>query len=441
VQVLMMWLVLAASYVNGYRRDRRVPVDDIGLFWLAVLTLYATLPSLSWLLQGGYYGPLSGTRLLRLQPVSTDIIYLLNIALAYSGGFAIVYFIVGRQIPAAVPQAQPRISGAKMAGALAIVLAFQITMLVLNVGGFMGSPDSYIDSYRVVQQLPLAMRQVLKIGGGIAAVATLVLLISILQRWPSHRYLFFFYIGVVLFSFDPEGSRAPIATGLFAIAIAWHVIVRPLSARWWVCAGSLGLLVFLVLGLLREVSFWTDYGALSPDGVGVGEFDALWANALELLQTRESGGRIDVPNVARFGELWAFVPSQVLPFQKLSLADWFVQTFYPAYFEAGGGWAFGAIAQAVIGGGVLEAILRGSILGALAGWIMKWYRTPGGGWWRFPFYIYLLVFVFQSIRDTTFRLVSEAVQTALPAFVLIAVAAMLLGSGSKTADQSAGSRC
>jgi hypothetical protein len=312
-----------------------------------------------------------------------------------------------------------------MAGALAIVLVFQTTMLVVVVGGFISTAESYIDSYRVVQELPLPVRQVLKIEGGMASIATLVLLVAILQRWPRQRLFFILYLAIVLLSFDPEGSRVAVATGLLSVAIAWHVLVRPIPARWWFAGGFFGLVFFLALGLRRALGSWDEFGVLSPDGFGIGEFESLWANAVELLQARESGG-LDVPVAARFGEFWAFMPSQLLPFQKLSLSDWLVQTFYPAYYEAGGGLAFGAISQAVIGGGVPEAALRGAILGAMAAWLMKWYRTPSATWWRLPLYLYLLVFVFQSVRDTTFRLLGDAVQIVLPALLLIALTGALL---------------
>lgn len=437
--VLLIWVIVIKAYVFAARRDGRVPADDIGVWWLVVLALYATLSPLSWLLQGGSYGLLNDSRLARLQPDPGEVVYLLNIALAYACGFAAVYLFRRRRVPRFVPAAHARISSAKMAAALVIVVIFQAAMLIVTADVLGATPESYIDAYRSVQELPLALRQLLKVGGGIASAATLVLLAAVLQRWPRQRLLFIGYLGIVLLSFDPEGSRAAVATGLFAVAIAWHVLVRPFSARWWLAGGLLGLVLFLALGFRRALGSWAGVGLLSAYGMGVGEFDSLWANAIELLRARESGG-FGVPAAIRFGEFWSFVPSQLLPFEKMSLSNWFVQTFYPAYHEAGGGLAFGAFSQAVIGGGLAEAVLRGAILGALAVWLMKWYRKPRAAWWRLPVYLYLLVFVFQSVRDTTFRPLGDVVQIVFPAILLIGLGAKLFVTGGNS-SRPAGAAC
>jgi len=192
----------------------------------------------------------------------------------------------------------------------------------------------------------------------------------------------------------------------------------------------------MVFGVLRTLESWNELGGLSFEGSGLGEFDSLWANAVELLQAREFG-QIDVPAAVRFGEFWAFLPSQLLPFEKSSLSDWFLGTFYPEDQAMGSGWAFGAIGQAVIGGGVPEALIRGGVLGVLAAWVMKWYRAPTSTWWRLPLYLYLLVFVYQSLRDTTFQPLGNAVQVVLPALFLIALTGVLLdirGHASRGVD-------
>jgi hypothetical protein len=437
--VLLIWAVVIATCLFAARHDRRAPADDIGVLWLVVLGMYSTFSPLSWLLQDGSYSFLSLYRLISLQPTVDEITQLLNIALAYISGFAATYLLLRRYVPPGVATTHGHVSTSNMTAAFGIVVAFQATMLVMRLGGVIRTPDSYYDSYLVVQELPLALRQVLKIAGGIASVAMLVLLVGILQRWPRQRFLFVLYIAMILLSFDPKGARTGIAIGLLSAGVAWHVLVRPIPLRWWLITSILGLVLFTVFGIIRalEAESFADLRELSTEGIGLGEFDALWANAVELLQARESGW-LDVPAAARFGELWAFIPSQLLPFEKMSLSEWFVETFYPSYQAAGGGWAFGAVSQAVIGGGTIEAALRGAVLGALAAWVMKWYRSPAASWWRFPLYLYLLIFVYLSVRDTTFTQIGYVVQIALPALILIALIGKLLAIGSNAARPAGG---
>jgi hypothetical protein len=425
--VLLIWIAVIATCIFVSYRDKRAPADDIGVLWLVVLGMYCTFSPISWLLQDGSYGFLTLYRLYALQPTTDEMKTLLEIGLAFSVAFAGPYLLFRWHVPRGDASIYTRICTTKMTAAVGIIIVFQAIMLFLRFGGFIRMPDSYWDSYLVLQELPLALRQTIKIGGGFASVAMLVCLVGILQRWPRHRLPFFVYIAMVLFSFDPKGARTGIVIGLMSVGIAWHVLIRPIALYIWLASGSFGLVAFTALGIIRslEADSFDEIREASTEGYGIGEFDAIWANGVELLQSLELG-RLSVPPAAQFGEFWAFVPSQLLPFEKMTLSDWFVETFYPQYQAEGGGWAFGAISQAVIGSGIIEAIIRGSLLGIVAAYIMKWYRSPVASWWRFPLYLYLLVFVYQSVRDTTFMQIGYVLQIALPTLILIGLIDKLL---------------
>ncbi len=427
LMVLLIWTSVLATCMLAAHRDRRPPADDIGVMWLVVLGIYCTFSPISWLLQDGSYGFLSLYRLYALQPTTDEMKRLLEIGLAFSVAFAGPYLCLRRHVPLGGASIHAHIDTSKMTAAVGIIVVFQVIMVVLRFGGFVRSPDSYYDSYLVLQELPLALRQVIKIGGGFASVAMLVCLVGILQRWQRHRLPVLLYIAMILLSFDPKGARTGIVIGLMSVGIAWHVLIRPISLHLWLASGICGLAAFTVLGIVRslEAESFDELREANTEGFGIGEFDAIWANGVELLQARELG-RLNVPLAAQFGELWAFVPSQLLPFEKMSLSDWFVETFYPQYQAEGGGWAFGAISQAIIGGGTMEAIFRGCLLGILAAWIMRWYRSPVAQWWRLPLYLYLLISVYQSVRDTTFSQIGYAVQIALPTLILISLIGKLL---------------
>jgi hypothetical protein len=427
--VLLIHTIVVGVAIVAARKNMRAPADDIGVMWLVVLALYSTLSPITWVLHGGTYSIFSFSRLFTLQPTTQEMIELLQIAVAYTIAFALVYLGFRWSSPIRrTAEHYPYISASKIGGALTIVVVFQIALLIVSIGGFIRAPESYTDTYKIIQELPLGLRQGLKVGQGIASVGMLVLLVGILQRWPRQRFLFVLYILVVLLSFDARGSRSAIATGLLAAGIAWHVLVREIPVRWWISSGVAGLLIFTALGVFRALESWEEFGTIDFEGAGIGEFDALWANGVELLQAKQAQ-QLDMPLAARFGEFWAFVPSQLLFFEKWSAADWFVGTFHPDDQAIGGGWAFGAIGQAVIGDGVYEAAIRGGILGALAAWIMKWYQSTQVKWWALPVYLYLLVFVYQSVRDTTFQPLGGVVQIVLPALLLIEVFGTLLDFG------------
>lgn len=430
LQIFLIWLVVMWVYNQVTRRDGGVaPVDDIGIWWIGAISLYSTLPPLAWLIQGATYGSLSG-RLFNLQPNFQEVIYILNISLAYIAGFTFVFLILRMQVRRPTLSAQARISSSKMVGAGFIVLLSSLFGVLLNKLGFIRSSDSYADSYAAIYELPRALRQVIKLIAGLSGVATLVLLVAIFQRWPKHRFLFLCYLLSLIVSINPQGSRGGIVISFLSIVVSWHMLIRPIQSKKFIFGGFLGLLCFLLFGIWRNITSLSDVGVLGFEGIGVGEFDSLWGNYIELLQAKKIGG-IDLNFETRFGEIFAFVPGQFLWFEKISLNDWYLNSFYPGLKDSGSGLVFGAISQAVVGGGIFEALIRGAIIGAIAGWIMKWIRTPSKAWWRFPLHLYLLVGVFAGIRETTFIMWGDLLQTWLIAPIIIAIIGDIITIKSK----------
>ncbi|MBT5268563.1 MAG: hypothetical protein HOL70_03860 [Candidatus Marinimicrobia bacterium] len=406
----------------GLSRDGRMPVDDLGFWWLVYLNIYTTLPTFVWFIREGVYG-LFNQRLARLDPTLGDIFYLQSIAACYAISFAIFYWPIRRKAhtPSSIPAAP--ISSAKMLSAGLILGATFVIGLFVT-----GDPSAgYGDKFRAIASLPLEVRQILKLIGGLATVSMLVLLIAILQRWPRSRFFLFLYIIATLISFNPFGSRGQIVIMLFSLAIGWHTLVRTISVRKWLVGGLSGLLLFIAAGIFRSfASSPGDVFLIDIQSIGLGEFDQLWGNAIELLHASREG--LTVPFNVQYGEFLAPIPSQFLPIEKSSLANWFLDTFYPIYKAEGGGWAFGALSQAVIGGGLIEAAVRGALLGCIIGLLFRWYRTPTSPWWMFPTYLYLIVTGYNSIRDTTFTHLTVILQTVLPSLLIIAIMGSLLSS-------------
>lgn len=420
LQILLIWIISFHIYRITARRDGRAPIDDIGVVFLGIFTLYATLPSLFWLLQGGVYKPSNLSRLFLLKPRISEVVYLMNIALAYVIGFACVYLAFYRRVRRPVHTMYVFIGESKIAAAILIVsLAFFIN-LYLSGSSLMRSPTSRTDAYLVVAQLPLGFRQLLKLVSSFSSVASLVLLTGLIQRWPRFRWLIAVYVLALLFSLT-GGGRADVVIGLFGLTICWHVFVRPITSNKLFAGVVLGLIAFTVLGIIRD--FRSDGFTVAS----LGEFDHLWANAVELLQSKNKGG-LKPPFSVRFNDLWAFVPSQLLWFEKNSFSIWFLDNFHPATKAVGGGFAFGAISEAVVGGGIFEALIRGALIGAIGIWIMKWIRKQRKAWWHFPLYLYMLIGVFRNVRDTTFRLWGDVVQVVLPALIVIAIISALLNT-------------
>jgi len=263
------------------------------------------------------------------------------------------------------------------------------------------------------------MRQLIKMIDAVSGFASIIMIVAAFQRCSkSNKYKLFIvlYMLLMLFSYNLVGQRSKLFINMFMIAVSYHVIVKPFPAKLLVPCGIVGLSLFNYLGAIRGLREGADYGLV----FGIGEFDMLWGNAVELLRNKIDGN-IDLPLYLRFEEFYSFIPSQFLWIDKIDLSTWYVTNYYGAYADAGGGLAFGAISQAVVGDGMPEAFIRGVILGLLAMLTMKWLNKKNGRWWYFPVQLALLVLVYHSIRSTTFSQLASLVQIYIPTIITIEI--------------------
>ena len=410
-----IWAVLFLVGIVTYQRDKRAPADDIGVMFLFVLCIYGTVPVLSWLMQGGWYDAKYDPRLSSLQPTIEENISLLEIYLMIAVGFASVYLMRCGRLPRSNIAKSIRIEDPLYSAALCVMF-FGLAVNVILTTMTMARADSYMDQYRVINELPTFLRQLLKIIGGITGFAKIVVLVGILQRLPKSWLLLVVYVVDLLVSYDPEGARNGLVLGLLVLLIGWHRLVRPIRVSFWILIATVGLGLFQLAGQIREAGSLGEAKQLSGPWLHLGEADELWANALDITRFKSIGGSIPL-NVS-FEEIYSFIPSQLLPFEKLSLAQWFVNEFYPAYAEAGGAWAFGMAAQCVAGYGLLEALLRGALLALIASWFTKKYRQQGA-WWIIPLYLYFFSVIYHTIRASSLVLLADFVQFVIPTIIVL----------------------
>lgn len=407
-QILFIWLLGILIYKKLSRRDNRVPIDDPGFIWLLALIVYGTLPATYWLLIGGEYTPLNA-RLFLLQP-SPDIIYnLLNIVLSYVLGFSFIYLLLYNKVPyrnvKLLKISQPII----IASLIIIILSMIMTYLVVDIFNIQRASNR-LEAYSIARQLPLGVRQLIKAVTILKPFSILVIIVALFQAHNKKLWLLWFYILFLLIDLT-GGGRSESFLGFFSIIICWNSFIKPISSIKLIIGGVVGLILFLFIGIFRE---------LGNDGFifyGFGEFDALWANAVELYQARTSN-YISMPFSTRFNDFWALIPSQFLWFPKQSPSIWFIQNYHYDFWKAGGGFAFGAIAEASYGYGVIEGLLRGSILGLFFIKFMQWFRRSGK-WWIFPMQLYLTISIYQCIRDTSFRFIIDLGQNVFPAILFM----------------------
>jgi hypothetical protein len=422
-QIVSIWAVTFLVLRRARSAERSMPLDNLPVVFLLMLTLYATLPPLLWLIQGGEYRSILSGRLFSWQPTLGEQWYLTLLALLVAVGVAISQLCLPRRF-LRTRHEDVRLVPTRIVVVCVALLAVQFVFVTaLQVTGTIRTSGSYIDSYLVIQELPLALRQILKMLGGLAFVSKIVTLVWLFQHWRTHKVWVYAFVLFTIVTVDPHGGRASAAISLFACVILWNRYVRPITMAQLAVMGMIGLAVFTALGAYRGLIDTTLAGVGLMD-VGFGEFDSLWANAIELRRDM-AGGVLQVPVGLYFSEFYGPIPSNLLPFDKLAYSQWYLDQYYPEYKSAGGGLMFGLLAQIVIGFGWIEALLRGFLLGLFLTWLTHVFGR-GSRWWHYPALLYCAVFTFQSIRDSSFALVTPLIQALAFGIVTITVFAALL---------------
>lgn len=418
IVVVTGWMMRRVASV-----ERALPLDNLPVIFLLMLALYTTLPPLLWMMQGGeYVSPLAG-RLFLFQPTLAEQTYLSTLALLVTLGVAASQFLLPRRLLRTSTFHAESVPREIAIVCFSIICLQFLFMSFLFSTGVVGVSATYIDSYRVIQELPLLLRQSIKILGGLAFFAKLTLLVWFFQRWHTHRTWVYLFVLFTLVTVDPEAGRASVAITLFACVVLWNRYVKAISFTKFAVFGITAVVVFTVWGAYRGLG----QGGLAGVGIfdiGAGEFDSLWANAVELYRDSLAIGT-ELPPVLLLSEFYGFIPSNILPFAKSTYSEWYLTQYYPQYQIDGGGLMFGLLAQLVVGFGAAEAPIRGIAVGLFLGWLTH-YLSRVGKWWQYPSLLYCVVWSFQIVRDSSFALVTPLVQVVVVSVIAIGAVARLV---------------
>ena len=150
-----------------------------------------------------------------------------------------------------------------------------------------------------------------------------------------------------------------------------------------------------------------------------GEFLAVFCNSLDLLDRVGDANLLAVKLGMYLVDVLRLIPQQIIGDLKVDPAAFYVSTFYPDYSDAGGGLAFGAIAESTIGFGWPEALVRGALLGWLYASIANRCLSGNLTVVRVFVYVWFVVMSYQAIRDTTFSTIPRFLMQVLPLLIVL----------------------
>lgn len=421
--VLPMLAVLAvaggAVIALWDRRGGGPSLFEIGTVYVAVVSLYALFPLLAFLVNGLRYTPFSHGRLFAIQPTPRDIGVIAWYYVVHLTAFVLVYVLVrGDRAGAGVRPI--RVSRPTLLTVLFLYLAVEGFFFFLRLS-FDLTSSTYVESYLVSQRLPLVLAQLMNHLLGIKFTLQLMFLAALFTNYRRCRLVIAgWLVGLVAATFVQLGSRTELMLLLMAAALMYHRLVRPIRVSIVVVMGLAALVMFNWLGTLRAGHLDSPAaGEVNPIFGYSSEFEVIFANAFELNRLVVSGDVPDIPASMYFAELLTLIPQQLSPVIKVDPAVWYVNTFYPDYAATGGGLAFGTIAQSVLGGGWIELVARGAMLGLLLGLVHRYWVRRRTSVWAFTFYVWATVLVYQSFRHVTFSLLALFVYRFLPVWLLV----------------------
>lgn len=428
---LVIFLITSVVFLIIYllrRRNKIIPIDDIGLVFSVFIALYTILPIISWLLQGGRYILPIG-RLYSLQPTVYEVLELSLIGLCYILGVLSIYLYSVKGL--GILQRSPILIHPSLwvSNKLMFISAFMYiagftTLLLIRYKYNVYEAQSYNETYIAYLNIPKNIAQVLNVLKGLVSMFYLVFLTGLFMRWSNKRsrilIVFLFLFPFIMF--EVGYSRAYLFQTIILFTLLFHLFVTPIkSLKIIFASGMVLLVVFLLLGIRGS-------GAISEQFImPLGEFDVIWGNAVQML--REKNQEIlSVPFYVYLYEFVAFIPSNILPFTKASHSSWLMDTYYPVAKAEGGGLMFGAIAQSVIGFGMVEAFIRGIIIGFVSLKFKSWLRIYKYSWRILILYLILYLSIPSMARGSTLAPLFLIIGSPLVALFLLSMLEKILPS-------------
>src|SRR5258705_695362 len=183
-----------------------------------------------------------------------------------------------------------------------------------------------MDLVRRMAQAPLLVLQISFILLAMALLIKQALLLIIIQRWRfiQWRFLLLVWVAIeVTMAVVRMGSRGDAVRLLISFGVLYDRFVRPVRLKWVVVGGMMVVLGFLVQGHIRgylTLHQMTLSNVLTTNN----EFQNLFGTAFDLYQRKKLGTLGVIPWQIYVSDAYILIPQQVLPFEKIDPASWYL---------------------------------------------------------------------------------------------------------------------
>jgi len=408
---ILTWFIFSLK-----RKDGSLNID-IGLFAVSFSFLYSIVPYLGYYLGGLNFGLLSDGRLQALKPTPLEMGYFSINYVVYFFSLSAGYIYFRKNY--GIDKFNKIILTAYLRQLLLFLcIIFGLYFSILEFGFGIGFNSGYNGDE--LSPGPLILEQINgKLDGiyFILYIALLGLCAYYIKNPIIASVLFFYVLFKLINTFVFPGSRGEIISLLLYITI-FSKMFHNINLQKVIIIFLLVFVIFILLGILRSDGAVADLlisdELLRTLGSVQNEFQAVFATTLDVTDRIKD---VSVPNALLFNDFTPLLPpQQLLPFEKIAAADWYIKLI--GLEGTGSGFMWGIITQAQIGFGVSELILRGLITSWFLAKIHNWFISRNEYFFSYVIYSFLCMSTVWIFRDTSGAILWIIVWTIMPTVIL-----------------------
>ena len=409
-----------------WAREGAPPVFESGTMWVLATTVYGVIPMIGFAMMGGQWSEYADGRLNWYDFNRSELAHLGWNYVVYTVSFVAVYLAArGRKPLRTVAVNRP--SNAAIAAIFIVLLAAEAVTIALRVVYQYDLQAGYAQLEQVAEsakRVPYVFLQFGHIFMSAKLVVQQAILALLLMHWRRWRYriaLFVWLVAAVAGTVLHLGARGPVMLLLLSAGMLYHRLVRPVTFRGFVAAGLILLSAFLTIGIVRTLQ--SDPGVPTPNILtSTNEFQALFTTAYDIQKRKEMHQLGDVPWQLYVVDLYLLVPSQLLPFEKIDPSQWYLDVLGVPDV----GYMFGVMAEAALGFGRSELLVRGALLGLILGLLHRAYMKHVTSFWLTLLYLFISIWTYYTFRATSFWMFYYVVYEFLPVFAFVKLTELLL---------------
>lgn len=429
--IFLSTALILAMIEYFWRRDRQLPIVDAGTLCAFITLVYIAVPAIFYIKAGLIFGPGSDRRLVVMGTTPADVADFLWFVTAYIAAFSVTYSLLrgpGMPGPRLEIGAAPNAGRALVAiAALAMIYQIGIEHIFnahLNPEYKELNENNFLENKVVV--LPLLVGQITHNVLAIGQIAMLGIIAFVFARKNSLLGLALTaYLLVDAYStVSKMGARTDFVMLIMAVILCCHRMLKPIGpvlALAVVLAMLAGLLGY---GYIRQgtVASISDIWSLSN------EFQILMTNGIHISWEKARGAIHDVPWQITYNDFFLMIPQQLLPFSKLDASKWYIEQM--GWGKTPKGVMFGVVAQAKLGFGLPEIIIRGAVLAAVLAFVHRQCVKHAKSLTAFIIYLWLCTWIYYTYRASTFYIATYAIYRVIPFVLLFWLFSWMLGPRS-----------